>query len=222
MSTRKCVVIVGVVAIALGVTMAAFGQPAAGTQPEGGRRGAGVGPGGRFGMNREVQLKAIAAIQEQLGKLKAALEAPMPGLPEGKSPQDLSDEEKAKMTEARTKRRAEQVQVVAAIEQEMTKLKGIGQLRTEQEESMVPLKEILASAQKEQAKETAGKVEQLIAQRQKAWEDKMKSLGFDPAAMPGGGRRGGAGGPGGGAGGGAGGPGGGTGGPGGGPPGGGQ
>lgn len=208
MSTRKCVVIVGVVALVLGVTMAAFGQPAAGTQPEGGRRGA----GGRFGMNREVQLKAIAAIQEQLGKLKAALEAPTPGMPEGGSFQDLSDEERTKMREAMTKRRDEQAQVIAAIEQELAKLKGIGQLRTEQEASVDPLKEILASAQKEQAKATAAKVEQLIAQRQKAWEDKMKSLGLDPTAMPGGGRRGGAGGPGGA----GGGPGGGAGGPGGG------
>jgi septal ring factor EnvC (AmiA/AmiB activator) len=142
-------------------------------------------------MNREEQLKAIAAIQEQLGKLKAALEAPMPGMPEGRSFQDLSDEERTKMREAMTTRRNEQAKVVSAIEQELSKLKGVGQLRTEQEESIAPLKEILASAQKEQAKETAGKVEQLIAQRQKVWEDKMKSIGLDPTAMPGGGRRGG-------------------------------
>jgi hypothetical protein len=155
----------------LTATWVAFGQAG------GGQRG---GPD----QMREVQLKAIAAIQEHATRLKAMMDASAKAM-EGRPFQDLSEEEfRTKMRETFTEQREEQQKIVAAMEQEMMKLKGFRQLRMEQEESVAPLKEILASAQNEKAKETASKIEQLIAQRQKQFEEKMKGLGFDPTQMP--------------------------------------
>jgi hypothetical protein len=167
--------------------------------------------GGGFGRTSELQTKAVAALIEQAGKLKALFEAPMPGMPAGGNFQDMSEEDRTKMRESMTQRREQQTQIIASIVQEVDRLKG-RQLMTEQEESLAPLKEILALAQKEKATETAGKIEALIKARESAFEAKLKALGIDPATLQrgmGGGRRGGAGGGAGGPGGGAGGPGGG-------------
>lgn len=136
----------------------------------------------RSAQMREAQLKTITQIQENVAKLKSILEATSTPL-EGRSFQLMSDEERSKIREAFTKRREEQTKLIAAIEQELMKLKSFRQLRTEQEDSVASLKELLASAQKENAKETASKLEQMIAKREKDFEDKIKKMGFDPSQM---------------------------------------
>jgi hypothetical protein len=47
-------------------------------------------------------------------------------------------------------------------------------------ESMAPLKEALASAQRENAKATARILEDVIAQRQKQFDEKVTAMGLTP------------------------------------------
>lgn len=165
---RKNIICVVAALLVLMAAWAAFGQ-------------AGGGRGG-FGRMRESQVKALAAIQENAAKFKSMMEASAKAM-EGRSFQDMSEDERAKMRETFMKQREEQQALVAAMEQDLMRLKGFRQLRTEEEEAVAPLKELLAVAQKENAKETAGKIEQMIAQRQKQFEDKMQAMGYDPAMM---------------------------------------
>ena len=161
---KNVVVAILAVVLVLAVAWAAFGQA-----------GGGGGRGG-FGMNREAQQKAIAALQEQVAKLKAFIEQ-APSM-QGRNFQDMSEEERTKMREEFTKRREEQQKIMAAMQQQMDTLKGGRQLATEHQQAMAPLKEALASAQKENAKQTAGMIEKLIAERQKQFEEKMAAMGI--------------------------------------------
>jgi len=131
----------------------------------------------RFAQNREMQIKAAASLVEQAGKLKTALEAPVPGMPAGGF-QNLSEEERTKMRETMTKRREEQQQIVGAVEMELAKVKGSRQLQREQEEGTKELQAIRELAEKEQAKETLKGIDELIAKRQKAFEDRLAKLGL--------------------------------------------
>jgi len=161
---KNAVLVIVAVVLILAVAWSAFGQ---------------AGGGGRgFGMNREAQTKAIAALQEQVAKLKAFIEQ-APSM-QGRNFQDMSDEERTKMREEFTKRREEQQKIMAAIDQQMDVLKGGRQLAQDHQQMMAPLKEALASAQTEKAKDTAAKLEKLIADRQKQFDDKMAAMGYTP------------------------------------------
>jgi hypothetical protein len=174
---KNAVVAIVAVVLVLAVAWAAFGQAGGG-----GQRGA---------AQREAQMKAIAALQEQVAKLKTLMEQ-APGM-QGRSFQDMSEEERTKMREESTKRRDEQQKVMAAVQQQVDTLKGGRQLMTEHQQAMTPLKDLLASAQKENAKETAGKIEKLVAERQKQFDEKMAAMGYTPdqleRMMQGGGQR---------------------------------
>lgn len=163
---KNVVVTILAVVLVLAVAWAAFGQAAGG----GGQRGAQM---------REAQTKALAAIQESVAKLKSMMEAQAKAM-EGRSFQDMSEEERTKMREESTKRREEQQKVMAAMQQQMDTLKGGRQLMTEHQQAMTPLKDALASAKKENAKETAGMLEKLIADRQKQFDGKMAAMGITP------------------------------------------
>lgn len=158
---KRLVFVVGVL-LTGAVAWTAFGQA------QGGRGG--------FGRTREAQQNAIAAIQEQLGKLKAMMEQ-QPGAG-GRNFQDMTDEERTKWREEMTKRVEEQAAIMAAIQQQVDTLRGGRQLMTDHQAAMAPLKELLASAQAEKATATAAKVEKLIAERQKAFEDKVTAMGY--------------------------------------------
>jgi vacuolar-type H+-ATPase subunit I/STV1 len=176
---RKLIIPGAGILFVLALTWAAFGQ--------------GQGPGGaRFGAQmREAQMKAVAGLQDNVAKLKALLERPMAA--QGRSFQDMSEDERTKMREEFTKRREEQQKLITAIEQDLARLQGARQLIVQEDEAVAPLKDILASAQNEKAKETATKVEKLIAARQKALEDKLQAMGYDSSMIErmrqGGGRR---------------------------------
>ena len=131
---------------------------------------------------REAQQKAIAAMQEQLGKLKAMMEQAGQGM-QGRNFQDMSDEERTKMREEMTKRREEQTKIMADMQQQMDILKGGRQMMTEHQAAMEPLKELLASAQAEKATATAAKIEKLIAEKQKQFEAKVDGDGVHHGAM---------------------------------------
>ena len=135
----------------------------------------------RFQQQREAQMKALDAIQQNAAKLKAAMEASGRGM---QNYQSLSEDERTKMREEFTKRREEQQKLIADMETELARLKGSSQLWREYDESVAPLKDLLASTQIEKATGTAGKIEQVIAQRQKQFEEKLTALGYDPAERP--------------------------------------
>ena len=88
------------------------------------------------------------------------------------------------MREEFAKRRAEQQRLTGEMEQALLSLKGSAQMWAEYDESVAPLKELLASAQSEKATGTAAKVEQLLAQHQKQFEDRLTALGYDPTQRP--------------------------------------
>jgi hypothetical protein len=168
------------VLLTMTVAWAAFGQAAGG----GGRGGRG---GGRGGMMGPAQQKAVADLQAQVAKLKALMDENAKAM-EGKTFADLSDEDRAKMKERGT----EQQKLVTAIQQDVDQLR-FNQVAREHNTEMTALKEALASAEKEKAKETASKLNQLIAERQKAFEEKGAALGYTPEQLQrmGQGRRGG-------------------------------
>ena len=183
--------IVGVLLV-LAAAWVAFGQAEKPQRPQRAQgQGMGQGGGGQFGAQfREAQLKAVAAVQEQIGKLKAFLEAPGPATPAGGF-QNASEEERTKMREAFTQRREQQQQIMEAIDTELAKLKGARQLLREQEQGTKELQAIREVAAKEQAKETLKSIDELIAKRQKAFEDRIAKLGLQMPQPRGGGGGGG-------------------------------
>jgi len=138
----------------------------------------------RFRQRREAQMKALDTIQQNAAKLKAAMEESGRAMQGRANFQDLSEDERTKLREEFMERREEQQKLVAEMEQELMRLKGASQLWREHDESMEPLKEMLASAQDEKAPKTAAKIEEMIAQRQKQFEDTLTSLGYDPTQRP--------------------------------------
>jgi len=138
----------------------------------------------RFRQRREAQMQALETIQQNAAKLKTGMEESAQGMRGGQNFQDLSEDERAKLREEFMQRRRQQQELIAQMEQEMMKLKGSSDLWREYDESMEPLKQLLTAAQNEKAQKTASMVEQMIAQRQKKFDDNMTALGYDPTQRP--------------------------------------
>lgn len=155
-----------VIAIAIGgLAWVAFGQPEGSTGKRSRRRG----------MWRERRQKAVAAIEEQLAKIKAGMESSA-GRPANW--RDLSEEERAKLREQFRKARQEQMQSIVVIEEQIAKLKGRRSLTEEHEKSMSELKAIHELAVKEKATQTVAHIDKLVAARNKAFEERMQKLGL--------------------------------------------
>ncbi len=154
-------VIVGVgVLLTMTMAWAAFGQA-----------GGGGGRGG-FGMMGEAQQKAVADLQAQVAKLKTLIDAGAKAM-EGKSFQDMTEEDRAKMKERSTQQQA----ILAAIQGDVDRLR-IRQMAVEYNQSMTALKDAQASAEKEKAKETAQMLGKIIAEREKQMEEKVTAMGM--------------------------------------------
>jgi len=162
MKKNAGILIIAVV-LTLAVAWAAFGQAGGGGQGRG------------FGQMREAQQKALAGLQESIAKLKSMTEAQAKAM-EGRSFQDMTEEDRTKMRQQGEERQ----KIMASMQQQMDALKGGRQVAQEHQQMMTPLKEALASAQKENAKGTAGMLEKLIADRQKQFNDKMAAMGYTP------------------------------------------
>jgi len=123
--------------------------------------------GGRFGSRREEQLKAIKEIEEQLAKLKEAVEGI--GLEARPNFREMSSEEKTKLKEIWTKLRDEQQKAIGAIIAQIARLQGQRQPTAEGEEFIIvntsELKGIRELALKEKAKETAQRLERIAMVR---------------------------------------------------------
>ena len=163
---RSTIVAAGIL-LTMTLAWAAFGQAQGGA----GKRGGGAG-GGRGGMMGPQMQKNVADLQEQVAKLKALVDTGTKAM-EGKTYADLSEEDRAKMKERGT----EQQKIVAAIQQGVDRLR-IAQVAREYNQSITALKDAQASAQKENAKETAQKLGQIIAEREKLMEEKVTGMGM--------------------------------------------
>jgi len=141
----------------------------------------------RFGarglrMGREEQLKAIEAIQEQVAKLKAAIEA-MPGREERSRWRDLSEEERTKLRERMGGVFRERQQAIGAIEEQIAKLRGPRPPSAESQERIRELRAIHALAVEEKAEKTAERLQRLIARYQRESGDRPREPGQRPERL---------------------------------------
>lgn len=114
---------------------------------------------GRSRMSQEDQLKAIAAMQEQLAKLKKSIEAS--SLTPGTNYRDLSEEERTKLRERFTKAREARQASIEGIKAEMNKLSP-PRPTPEQMATLAELREIRALSEKEKAAQTTKRLAALI------------------------------------------------------------
>jgi hypothetical protein len=157
---KKSTMIAAGILLTMTVAWVAYGQAGGG------------GRGGRGGMMGPEAQKTVASLQEQVAKLKALVDAGAKAM-EGKTFQDLSEEDRAQMKERNTAQQA----IMAAIQQGVDRLR-MRQMAAEYNESMTALKDAQASAQKENAKDTAQKLGQIIAAREKQMEEKVTAMGM--------------------------------------------
>jgi isopropylmalate/homocitrate/citramalate synthase len=148
--------------LTMAVAWAAYGQAGGG--------GGGRGRGG-FGMMGPQAQKTVADLQEQVAKLKALVDAGAKAMEGGF--QNMSEEDRAKMKERSTQQQA----IMAAIQKDVDQLR-MRQMAVEYNQSMTALKDAQASAEKEKAKETAQKLGQIIAAREKQMEEKVTAMGM--------------------------------------------
>ncbi len=135
----------------------------------------------RFGAGRPVtgrqeQLKAIEAIEEQVAKLKAAMQST--GREARGSFRDLSEEERTKLREKMVKASQERQRAIRAIEEQLAKLRGPGRPQAGRQPSIGELRAIHDLAVKEKATQTASRLERLIARYQR------ESRGGEPESGP--------------------------------------
>ena len=116
-----------------------------------------TGPGS---LGRDEQLKSIKAIETQLAKLKAAVEA---GVPENSEQlRELSQEERLKIREKTMTATRERQTAIRAIERELTRLRGPSRPARVSDARLGELREIHKLAIKEKATQTADRLDKLI------------------------------------------------------------
>ncbi|MHC4309656.1 MAG: hypothetical protein ACYS3N_09670 [Planctomycetota bacterium] len=123
---------------------------------------------GRISLGREEQLKAIDTIEGQVAKLKAAIISI--GDDDRGRFRDLSQEERTKLREKMAKAARERLMAIRAIEQQIAKLKGPQRPQQPQAASQQHIGEIKAIhglAVKENAKQTADRLQRLITRIQR-------------------------------------------------------
>ena len=131
----------------------------------------------RFGsrpesMGRDAQLKSIKAIEAQVAKLKAAVEA---GTPENRERlRELSQEDRAKLREKMMAAMRERQMAIRAIEQELAKLRGSRRPATVSEARLSELRAIHKLAVREKATQTADHLNKLIAGYQRGSQGRMR------------------------------------------------
>ncbi|HUT46036.1 MAG TPA: hypothetical protein VMX36_07100 [Sedimentisphaerales bacterium] len=112
------------------------------------------------GIRRDEQVNAIKAIEEQVARLKAAVDVTAP---ENRDRlRELPEDERAKLREKMMTAMRERQTAIRAIEQELAKLKGPGRPATESEARLNELRAIHKLAVKEKATQTADRLDKLI------------------------------------------------------------
>jgi hypothetical protein len=163
--------VVGILMV-VGLAWVSFAQS---QDPPGKRPAPAEGQRRRRGTWRQRQQKAISAIEEELTKIKSGLGS----LPESRRNwQDLSEDERNKLREKLGKVRQDQQKSFVIIEEQIARLKGRRRLQQEHENAISELSAIGELATKEKATQTAAAIEKLIADKNKAFEERIKKLGM--------------------------------------------
>ena len=111
-------------------------------------------------LGRDAQLKSIKAIEAQVAKLKAAVEA---GVPENRGNiRELSQEDRTKLREKMMTAMRERQTVIRAIEQDLAKLKGSRRPEAESDSRLNELRATHKLALREKAAQTAERLDKLI------------------------------------------------------------
>ncbi|MHC4507916.1 MAG: redoxin domain-containing protein [Planctomycetota bacterium] len=137
----------------------------------------------RFGsgparIGRQEQLKAVKAIEAQVAKLKAALEV---AVPEARSRlRDLSEEERARIREDMMAAMRERQTAIRAIDEQLAKLRGSARPSPEPRMRIGELRQIYDLAVKEDATETAKRLERLMA----GYRDEFRGRGRPAEPRP--------------------------------------
>jgi hypothetical protein len=131
------------------------------------------------GIRRDEQVNAIKAIEEQVARLKAAVEVTAP---ENRDKlRDLPEDERAKLREKMMAAMREGQTAIRAIEQELAKLKAPGRPPvTESEARLNELKAIHKLAVKEKATQTAERLDKLIV----GYQRESQGRGLPPVRGP--------------------------------------
>ena len=112
------------------------------------------------GIRRDEQVKAIKAIEEQVARLKKAVDVTAP---ENRARlREIPEEDRAKLREKMMTAMRERQTAIRAIEQELAKLKGPGRPATESESRLSELRAIHKLALREKATQTADRLDKLI------------------------------------------------------------
>jgi peroxiredoxin len=118
------------------------------------------------GVGREEQLNAVKMIEEQLARLKAAIEVTVP---ENRSSwRDLSDEERTALREKMMAAARDRRMAIRAMEDELARLRGPIRPELDPQEQIDDLRAIHELAVKENATQTAERLERLIASLRRA------------------------------------------------------
>jgi hypothetical protein len=164
--------------VVIAVTACLYAQPGGGMGggERGGARG-GMGMRGMRGMyflRAETAEPAIASIEAQLKKLKEI----MANQPDFRGMRDMSEEERTKAMEEMRKRSETIAAAMGTIENQVMVLKGGRNLQAELQDETDALQAIEDSATKEKATGTVKLIQDLIAKKTKALDDKMEKLGI--------------------------------------------
>jgi hypothetical protein len=124
-------------------------------------------------MGYEQQLSSIKVIQEQVAKLKAAVEATAPE--NRKQMRDLPPEERTKLREKMTAAMRERQRSIIAIEQELAKFRAPARPVTDPRLRISELQSIHALAVKEKATQTAARLERFIARYEREFQGRIRT-----------------------------------------------
>lgn len=126
---------------------------------------------------REIQNKAIAAIQADAVKLRAGFEEAGRALPTPERWESLSEEERDKLRQTGRSRWEEQQRILADLEQQIAVLKGPRQLKLQCDAAVQELVVIRDLARQEKAVKAAERIQTLIDRRQAECEQIVQKIG---------------------------------------------
>ena len=124
-------------------------------------------------MGYEQQLDSIKKIEEQVAKLKAAVEATSPE--NRKQMRDLPPEERTKLREKMTAAMRERQRAIRTIEQELAKFRVPERPITDARQRISELQSIHALAVKEKATQTAARLERFIARYEREVQGRIRT-----------------------------------------------
>lgn len=124
-------------------------------------------------MGYEQQLDSIKKIEEQVAKLKAAVEATSPE--NRKQMRDLPPEERTKLREKMTAAMRERQRAIRTIEQELAKFRVPERPITDARQRISELQSIHALAVKEKATQTAASLERFIARYEREFQGRIRT-----------------------------------------------